>query len=66
MKKTLLSACLFMLVAALATVSYAQNAGQRPGRQGMGPGGFDRDAMQQRMAQMMQEQLEISQEEWAV
>ncbi len=70
MKKTLLSACLFMLVAALATVSYAQNAGQRPGRQGMGPGmgpgGFDREAMQQRMAQMMQEQLEITAEEWAV
>lgn len=40
--------------------------GDRQGGRGVRGGPFDREAMQQRMAEMMRERLGASQEEWAV
>jgi len=61
-----------LLAAVLVTFAFAADAPQqtRPesGRGGMqgGPGGFDREAMQERMMTMMKEQLGASDEEWTV
>ena len=71
MKKATIIMTILVLCLASAITCLAQDQGgrrrggqdgERPGRRG----GFDRAAMQERMSNMMKDQLEISDEEWAV
>ncbi len=66
MKKATIIMAILVLSLATAVSCYAQaQGGGRRGQGGPG-GGFDRSAMQERMNNMMKEQLEITDEEWTI
>ena len=71
-KLQMLLAIALCCVLAASVVIAAEDRPARGGRQGFGPGGpggrggFDREAMQTRMLEMMKERLGASDEEWKV